>query len=397
MLRSIERAVATGPLRGLVAVVLSAGSLLATIPAAAQVDDSYRGTEDGLEWSVSWDAAVWEETDTGDAADLVLTGGGSTVSFLADQLYEGNASDCVDGELDNALGNSSVQDSEVLEDVDLGDQDGDRRAYGGEAITTFDENGDEQTVATTVLCETITPGESVLIVYHLVPLAERADDVAAISDLVGNVVIGQSDASRADPTEPPGDVSGADADAGTYVSPSYGYGLGWDPSDWDVATDETLRTLGRDRLQLLARDAATRVYYEGSEEWDGDLDECVSGLVEELVSDAEADQPIELASGDTISDIQEIDDPLTGDPFEVNDRIASAGYTYNLEFEDGSDQDQFAIVDCVVLDADSGLLLGISQIGLADDLGADIRQRVVDITETLTYDGRPVEAGRAFL
>lgn len=45
------------------------------------------------------------------------------------------------------------------------------------------------------------------------------------------------------------------------------------------------------------------------------------------------------------------------------------------------------IVDCIVLDEGSGLLLGVSQIGLADDLGPDIRERVVDVTDTVTYEG----------
>ena len=396
MTRSIERA-RTGSLpRGLVAVVLVAGTLLATVPAAAGAADSHRSTADGLEWSVTWDGAVWDETDSGDAADLVLTGGRSTVSFLADVLYDGDASACVDGELGNATGSPGVQDSEALADLDLGDQDGDRRAYGGAAITTLDEDGVEQATATTVLCQTITPGESVLIVYHLVPLRDLSADEGAVADLVAGIVTGEGAADtgpRQTPTAEPAAATGADEGAGTYVSPSYGYGLDWNADDWEVEIDETLRTLGRDRLSLFASDAATRVYFEGSEEWDGDLDDCVSGLVEELVSDPEADGPIELASGDTISDIQGIDDPLTGDPFAATDRLASAGYTYHIEFEDGSDQDQFAIVDCVMLDEDSGLLLGVSQVGLADDLDGDIRQRVADITATVTYDGDPVEKG----
>ena len=393
MMRSIERAVMAAPLRGLAAALLIAGSLVWAGQAAAQTEGSYRGTEDGLEWSVSWDDGDWEETDSGNAADLVLTGGASTVSFLADSLYDGNASDCVDGELGNALDSSSVQDSEELDDLDLGAQDDDARAFASSAITTLDEDGDEQTVATTILCQTITPGESVLIVYHLVPRDDLSDDAAAVTDLVGNIVIGASDEPAAEPTGEPDTATGADEDAGAYVSPSYGYGLDWDADDWEVENDETLRTLGRDRLTLFASDGTTGVYYEGSEEWDGDLDDCVGGLVEELINDPDADDPIELASGDTISDIAEIDDPLTGDPFAANDQFASAGYTYNLAFEDGSDQDQFAIVTCVMLDEDSRLLVGISQVGLADDLDEDIRQRVVDITGTMTYDGEPVETG----
>ncbi len=388
----------TGPLRGLLAALLILWSLATAVtPAAAQADERYQSTADGLEWSVSWDGADWEETDTGDAADLVLTGGDSTVTFLADTLYGGNASDCVDGELANVTAPPDVEGSEPIDasDLDLGEQDGDARAYGGVTVTSLDEDDDEQEIATTVLCQTIVPDESVLIVYHVVLLAGLDDDAAAVAALVADIVIGESDAPT--PTEEPSaddDVpTGADADAGTYVSPTYGYGLGWDASDWDVETDETLRTLGRDRLKLLATDSATRVFYEGSEEWDGDLDDCVSGLVDELVNDVDSDDPIELASGDTITGIEEIDDPLTGDPFESNDRIASAGYTYNLEFADGSDQDQFIVVDCIVLDESSGLLLGVSQVGLTDDLGEDVRSRVVDVTASLTYDGEPVETG----
>ena len=387
-----------GRLRGLLAVLLAVGSLAtAAVPAAAQNDERYRNDVPGLEWSVSWDGADWEETETGGAADLVLTGGASTVSFLADTLYGGSATDCVDGELANVLAPDDVEDSEALDDPDLGEQDGDRRAYAGYATTSLDEDGDEQEFATTVLCQTIVPDESVLIVYQTVPLADLADDAAAVADLVATIAVGEDVGNQPDPTARPSNdaeaPTGADEDAGTYVSPTYGYELDWDASDWEVETDETLRTLGRDRLTLLANDSTTQVYYEGSEEWDGDLDACVSGLVEELVNDVESDDPIELASGDTISDIAELDDPLTGDPFEFTDQIASAGYTYNIAFEDGSDQDQFIVVDCIVLDGDSGLLLGVSQLGLSDDLGEDIRQRVVDVTASLTYDGEPVETG----
>ncbi len=389
---------AAGPLRGLVAALLILGSHATAMPAAAQADESYRNTADGLEWSVSWDGADWEETDTGDAADLVLTGGDSTVSFLADTLYDGSATDCVDGELANVLAPDEVEGSEALDDLDLGEQDGDRRAYAGYATTNLDEDGEEQEFATTVLCQTIVPDESVLIVYQTVPLAGLPDDAAAVADLVATIAVGEDAVNQPDPTgQPSASASaptGADGDAGTYVSPTYGYGLDWSASDWEIETDETLRTLGRDRLTLLASDSATQVYYEGSEEWDGDLDSCVSGLVEELVNDVESNDPIELASGDTISDIAAIDDPLTGDPFESTDQIASAGYTYNIAFEDGSDQDQFIVVDCIVLNEDSGLLLGVSQLGLSDDLGEGVRQRVVDVTASLTYDGDPVDTKR---
>ena len=396
--RSTSQARSAGPLRGLIAALLVVGSLATTaIPTAAQADESYRNTAAGLEWSVSWDGADWDETDTGGAADLVLTGGESTVSCLADTLYDGNATDCVDGELANVLAPDEVEDSEVLEDLDLGEQDGDRRAYAGYATTSLDEDGDEQEFATTVLCQTIVPDDSVLIVYHIVPLAGLPDDAAAVADLVATIAVGEDAGNQPDPTAQPSNdaeaPTGADGDAGTYVSPTYGYGLAWDASDWEVETDETLRTLGRDRLTLLASDSATRTFYEGSEEWDGDLDDCVGGLVEELVNDVESDDPIELASGDTISDVAEIDDPLTGDPFESTDQVASTGYTYHIVFADGSDQDQFIVVDCIVLDEDSGLLLGVSQLGLSDDLGEDVRQRVVDVTASLTYDGDPVETG----
>lgn len=337
--RSVRRSAhgPVGQVRGVVTALLLATLLASPSPIAAQANDQYRGTAGGLEWTVSWDPSDWEETGTGDAADLVLTGGASTVSFLADVLYDGNASDCVDGELENALTSSSVEDSEPLDDIDLGEQDGDVRSWAGYAITSLDADGDEQTFATTVLCQTITDGESVLIVYHLVPLADLPDDADAVADLVASIVIGESDAPE--PTAEPEDEvgTGADEDAGTYLSPSYGYGLDWEPGDWEVEEDETIRTLDRDRLTLFASDAATRIFYEGSTEWDGDLDACVSALVDELVTDVTSDGPIELASGDILSDIAPIDDPLTGNAFASDDEVVSAGYTYNLEFEDGSD------------------------------------------------------------
>lgn len=376
-------------LRWVTVALLLVTSLLATGRVTAQAEGQYQGMADGLEWSVRWDTSDWEETGTGDAADLVLTGGASTVSFLADVLYGGDASDCVDGELANAIGTSSVEDSQPLEesDIDLGERDGDGRAWAGYALTSLDENGDEQTFATTVLCQTITDGESVLIVYHLVPLADLPDDADAVADLVAGIVIGEGDGPE--PTAEPDDEVGigADEDAGTYVSPSYGYSLSWDPGDWVVETDETIRSLDRDRLELFATDGSTQVFYEGSTEWDGDLDACVDGLIDEVVTDANSDDPIELATGTTVSEITEIDDPLTGDAFASGDGVASAGYSFNLAFEDGTDQDQFVIVDCVVLDEETGLLLGVSQIGLADDLGEDVRLRVVDVTETVRYAG----------
>lgn len=372
-------------------LVLTVGPALSPAPAGAQSGDSYRNTADGLDWSVAWDGGVWESVETGDAADLTLQSDTSTVSFLADTLYDGDAADCVAGELGNASATSSVTGTEDLSgaDIDLGDQDGETRAWAGLAITSADDGGDETVTATTVLCQTITPGESVLIVYHLVPLADLPDIAGAVADLVASIATGDDEpvaVETPEAAETDDGATGADADAGTYVSPSYGYGLSWEPGDWEVEADETLRTLGRDRLTLFATDTATRVYYEGSDEWDGDLDDCLSDLVDELL-DVDSDEPLELPNGNVVSDVTEIDDPLTGDGFQETDTSVAAGYSYHIAFDDGDEQDQFAIVDCITLDEDAGVILGVSQIGLLDDDLPELRERVVTITGTLTPGG----------
>ena len=383
-------------LRWVTTALLVGGGLLASAGPAVARDAAYTGEVDGAEWSVGWDDSDWEDVDSGSAADLVLEGGDSTVSFIGDALYDGDAADCVDGEFFNALDTSSVIDSEQTDALDLGEQDGDR-AYSTWDITFLDEDEDEQTNAVTILCQTLDPETSVLIVFHIIPSDALEDDAGAVASLVDGIVIGQSDDTPAPSPTPDDDgtpgstATGADEDAGTYISPSYGYALAFPPDDWEVESERTLNTLGRDRLTLLSSDSATRVYIEGSEEWDGDVEDCVSELIDELGIDPEATRPVET-SGNTIRDVEAIDDPRTGDAFESDDMIAAAGYGYEIEFDDGSSQDQFAIVDCHLLDDDTGLIIGISQVGLADDLEDGIRDRVTDITDTIEYDGEPIAA-----
>ncbi|HEV2528919.1 MAG TPA: hypothetical protein VGT61_10785 [Thermomicrobiales bacterium] len=385
-------------LRWLGTTLLVGGSLLtAAGPAAAQDGDgAYAGEVDGAEWSVLWDSGEWDDVDTGEAADLVLEGGSSTVSFIGDALYGGDAADCLDGEVFNALDTSSVLDSEQTDALDLGDQ-GDGRAYATWDITFLNEEDDQQTNAVTILCQTLEPDASVLIVYHIVPTDELTDDAGAVADLVAGIVIGQSD-DTPDPSTAPDDEgtpesdgTGADEDAGTYISPTYGYTLAFPADDWEVEADRTLNTLGRDQLTLLASDSSTRVYFEGSDEWDGNVDDCVTELVDELGIDPEATRPVEV-SRNTISDVEAIDDPQTGEAFKSDDSTAAAGYRYEIEFEDGSSQEQFAIVDCHLLDEETGLVLGVSQVGLVDDLENGVRDGVTDITETVEYDGEPIAA-----
>jgi hypothetical protein len=159
--------------------------------------------------------------------------------------------------------------------------------------------------------------------------------------------------------------------------------LEWDPDQWTVEDDSTVDEVGRDRLLLERGDHSSRVYFEGSDEWDDDLDECVSVLVEELIGDPEEGETT-FSNGVTVSEIEPLEDPETGDLIEgSDDEMAYVAYSYTYEDEGSSPQEQVLEVQCHLLDEDAGLVVGVSHISLADTFFETDRELVQDIVGCL--------------
>ncbi len=138
--------------------------------------------------------------------------------------------------------------------------------------------------------------------------------------------------------------AGADENAGTYESQTYGYTLAWKSGNWTVEADnETNPDYPRDYLQLFNVDQTSVLYIEGTDgEWT-DTDACVRSLLDEVKVNTRSDATV--------------DDPETGDPYEVseNDRSAAA---YTLT-QDGTDITVLA--DCRQ-DPGSDLIVGFTSI-----------------------------------
>lgn len=132
----------------------------------------------------------------------------------------------------------------------------------------------------------------------------------------------------------------SDEDAGSYVSPTFGYTLAWDPDAWTVEDErEPTGQSTRDFLRLATNDADREglvsgiVFIEGTDQDWSDPDDCVRTLAREIDVRPSRDEPIE--------------DPQTGDPYEISgpDRSAAA-YIRIFEDENGDETEQGAMFEC---------------------------------------------------
>ncbi len=132
----------------------------------------------------------------------------------------------------------------------------------------------------------------------------------------------------------------SDEDAGSYVSPTFGYALAWDPDAWTVEDErEPTGQSTRDFLRLATNDADREgfvtgiVFIEGTDQDWSDPDDCVRTLAREIDVRPSRDEPIE--------------DPETGDPYEISgpDRSAAA-YIRIFEDDEGEETEQGAMFEC---------------------------------------------------
>lgn len=132
----------------------------------------------------------------------------------------------------------------------------------------------------------------------------------------------------------------SDEDAGSYVSPTFGYSLDWDPDAWTVEDErEPTGQSTRDFLRLATNDADRDglvtgiVFIEGTDQDWSDPDDCVRTLAREIDVRPSRDEPIE--------------DPETGEPYAISgpDRSAAA-YIRVFEDDDGDESEQGAMFEC---------------------------------------------------
>ena len=175
------------------------------------------------------------------------------------------------------------------------------------------------------------------------------------------------EASPSDESTPVAGGGDADASAGTYTSPTFGYSLEWNPDDWEVV-QEIPDSGGRDRLDLTGAGNPYVLYIEGSEEW-SDPDDCVSSLSGE-VRDFDPD------TADPVED-------ENGDPFTVSDDDrALAAYV------DSTDRgDAVYLFECRA-DPDSDVIVAFTFLsGNTDTFVEDVYPDLADLADSLTFAG----------
>ena len=363
--------------RLLVAVAMLFGTMsLGLQGASAQSDQPFEYDQDGVNWSVGYDEGVWTET-TATAGDFSLQSeNGSVAQFVTLADLDEDPAGCLEGVVPAFNDGAGFTDATPLEG-DSGDPiAGETDAYAYAAQTVESDTISGQAVHACFALD----GSSVLWVATLIP--DGADDLDAAYELYDGIsidgeatpiglpdgnasgstggnstpVAGDATAAASDDSTPiaggtPATESGtpvaggagADEDAGTYESQSFGYRIAWDADNWTVESDdEASAAYPRDLLQLFNVDLTSLLYIEGSEEW-SDPDDCVSTLLEEIGIDPAANTPA--------------DDPESGDPYEISeDDRAAVAYTSTQQ-----DSEVTVLIDCRQ-DPDSNVIVGVTSI-----------------------------------
>ena len=318
-----------------------------------------------------YDDNVWTD-GAADTADLSLTSdNGSIAQFLTLPDVNEDPAGCLDAVVPRFEDGAGFTDSTPYEDASGDPIAGKTDAYAYEIDTVASDTLSGLAIHACFALD----DASVLWAVTLVP--DGVDDLDAVYELYDSVSIagettpiglpdgngGGSTGNDATPVAqgsgtpvadegtpvarggtPAAGGAGADENAGTYESQTYGYTLAWDAGNWTVEADnETNPDYPRDYLQLFNVDQTSVLYIEGTDgEWD-DTDACVRSLLDEVKVNTRSDATV--------------DDPETGDPYEVseNDRSAAA---YTLT-QDGTDITVLA--DCRQ-DPSSDLIVGFTSI-----------------------------------
>ena len=389
--------------RLLVAVALLLGTMsLGLQGAGAQSGGNFDYDQDGLQWSVSYDDGYWTEGGGSDTADFSLqTDVGSIAQFITLADVNEDPAGCLAAVIPEFEDGAGATDSVGYED-DNGDPvagETDAYAYEVRTITTTVQNQDVD-LQTVHACYALDDMSLVWAVGLVPDVSDAAGDLDATYALFDGISINgeptpiglsSGDTSDGTPaasdegtpvagggTPGPADAtpaaggSGADENAGTYVSQSYGYTLNWVADDWTVGADqETSAAYPRDVLQLVNSQETSLLYAEGTDgEWT-DTDDCVSGLLDEIGLDVAGADPL--------------NDPETDEPYAISEDGHSAeAYTGTLESDSGN-LDASVLVDCRQ-DTGSDLIVGFTSVSndLDDYFGTEY-PAVADILDSLEF------------
>ncbi len=370
--------------RLLVAVAMLFGTMSLGFQGASAQSDEDAGTYESpsFGYTLEWDADQWSveseaEADTNGGRDFLALSDtdGTTVLFVeGSEDSWSDTGDCVDT-LFPELG-VDIADGELVDDADGNPFEIDEDDHSAAAYVLPIELDSGETQDQVLLVDCRADAETGLIIgfssrsgivddygtdgYGLIePIISslafagsgQGDDATPVASDDATPVADDATAEASDDSGTPvaeggtpvaGGV-GADEDAGTYTSPTYGYTLSFDADYWTV-DGEVLGddNAGRDRLDLVSPDETSTLYIEGSEEW-SDPDDCLSVLLEEVGVDPAANTPA--------------DDPETGDPYEISeDDRAAVAYTAS----DG-DEGATVLIDCRQ-DIGSDVIVGFTTI-----------------------------------
>lgn len=382
--------------RLIVAVTMLFGTMAVGLPGAgAQSGSGFEYDEGGLTWSVDYDDSVWTD-GSADTADLSLTSDNGSISqFLTLPDVNEDPAGCLTAVVPRFEEGAGFTSSTPYK-IDSGDPiAGATDAYAYEIDTV---ESDTLSGLAVHVCFAL---DDASVVWGVTLVPDGVDDLDAVYALYDSVSIdgestpiglpdgdaGESTGNDATPVAsdegtpassdgtpaagngtPTASGAGADEDAGTYESQTYGYTLSWDADNWTVEADnETNRDYPRDYLQLFNVDQTSVIYIEGTDgEW-ADTDACVRSLLDEVNVNTRSNAAV--------------DDPETGDPYKVseNDRSAAA-YTTS---QDGTDITVLA--DCRQ-DPGSDLIVGFTSISNeVDDYFGVEYPAVEDILNSLEF------------
>ncbi len=343
----------------------------ADMPATAQTrtDTAFSSTHGELgSWSVAWDSDDWtknEDAAEGTEIDLILERDGTFVHFY-EVVDAADAATCLADIVPFVEGEIGLTDSEPLLDDD-GEPVGLVTDINSREVRTVsgEVGGDDFDGFGYSSCWEIEAGETAIFATAVTTAAAAEDDLPLLDDLFAEVrtyVDGEEITGDAtgDATPEPANrdedatATGADEDAGTYVSPTFGFSTAWDPDAWTVERESVSEDgADRDLIRLDETDGSSILFFEGGTTWDGDLDECLTQLLTDLDVDPDEAEPLE--------------DPETGDAFAIDDddRLA-AGYLGTLT-RDNDDEivSVVYVVACERLDDD--LIVGVSHVSDEDE------------------------------
>lgn len=357
------------------AIIAALGGLLAathpTLAARPGVDgDTFTGVN--FDWSVTWDEDDWaldaQNTDDGEDILMLENAGGAwaLVTFLTDG-HKTDADECASGWLRTMAGVQGVTDFERDDTLDT------PRLPDDAAGNAYTYTQDDIAVAAYVECR-VFPGDDAVLAMVLSADPDAYDEkIALFGDLLDTLTMGGDAASDTETDDGAGTTvagSGIDLDAESYVSPTYGFELGWSGTGFDAITEEEEVNALPDDLaldRLLLFQPGAKLYIEGRNDYDGDAARCI-----ETESDI-------LAFHDGVSEFEPVENER-GFP-EAGETGAGGEYaTYRLTQEqDGETITRIAYVECrTLVEGEAVMVISLYAREASYDAGWEAATAVID-------------------